>query len=151
RQRVALGLAAIVRDGLVASGERHGLERKERNLLGIVERESHHRAHLLIVDAVYDRDHGNDVHAVRPQVLNRTHFSVEQVADGAVRVGGIAYAVELQIGVAQTGFSGLLAKLRTLGELDAVGSRLHAVVADFARVANRIQEVGRARRLAARE
>ena len=54
RQRVALGLAALVGDGFVAAGERHRLEAQERNLLRIVEREAHHRAHLLVVDAVDD-------------------------------------------------------------------------------------------------
>ena len=54
RQRVALGLAALIRDGFVAAGEGNRLEAQERNLLGIVERETHHRAHLLIVDAVDD-------------------------------------------------------------------------------------------------
>ena len=54
RERVALGFAAIVRDGFVAAGEGNRLEAQERNLLGIVEREANHRAHLLIIDAVDD-------------------------------------------------------------------------------------------------
>ncbi len=36
RKRVALRLAAFVGDGFVAPGEGNGLERKERNLLGII-------------------------------------------------------------------------------------------------------------------
>ena len=41
------------------------------------------------------------------QVVNRVQLHVKQIADLAVRVGGVADAVELQIGIAQTGFSGL--------------------------------------------
>ena len=85
------------------------------------------------------------------QVLDGLQLDVEQVADAAVRVRGVADAVELQIRVAQAGFGRRLRELRALGELDAVGRRLHAVVADFARVADRVEEVRRHRRLAARE
>ena len=66
-------------------------------------------------------------------------------------VGGIADAVKLQVRIAQPGFGRLLAEFRTLGELDAVGGRLHAVVADFARIADGVQEVRRKRRLATRK
>ena len=85
------------------------------------------------------------------QVLDRAQLDVEQIADAAVRVGRVADAVELQIRVAQAGFGCGLRELRALGELDAVGRRLHAVVANLARVADRVQEVRRHRRLAARE
>ena len=107
--------------------KRHRLERKERNLLGIVERELNDAAHLLVVDAVDDGDHRDDIDAVRVQVLDGAQLHVEQVADLAVRVGGVADAVELQVRIAQPGFGGLLAKLGALGELDAVGGGLHDV------------------------
>ncbi len=87
----------------------------------------------------------------RVQVLDRAQLDVEQVADAAVRVGGVADAVELQVGVAQARFGRRLREVEALGELDAVGRRLHRVVADLARVANRVEEVRRQRRLAARE
>ena len=108
-------------------------------------------ADLLVVDAVDDRHDRDDVDAGAVQVLDRAQLDVEQVADAAVRVGGVADAVELQVGVAQAGFGRLLRELRALGELDAVGRRLDAVVADLARVADRVEEVRRDRRLAARE
>ena len=109
------------------------------------------RPDLLVVHAVDDRHDGDDVDAVVPEVLDRLQLDVEQVADAAMRVGGVADAVELKIRVAQTRFGGRFRELRALGELDAVGCRLHRVVADLARVANRIEEVRRHRRLAARE
>src|SRR6266849_6129084 len=69
RQRVALGLAALIGHRFIAAGEGHGLEAQERDLLGIVEREAYHRAHLLIVDAVDQRDHRDDIDARAVQVL----------------------------------------------------------------------------------
>ncbi len=134
-KRVALGGAALVGDGFVAAGERHRLEREERNLLGVVQRELNDAAHLLVVDAVDDGDHRDDVDAVRVQVLDGPQFHVEQVAHFAMRIGGIADAVELQVGIAQAGVGGLLAEFGALGELDAVGGGLHRGVAHLARIA----------------
>ena len=151
RQRVALGVAAFVGDLFVAARERNRLEGEEGDFLRIVERELDDAADLLVVDAVDDGDDRNDVDAVRVQVLDGAQLHVEQIADGAVRIGGVADAIELQIGVAQAGFGGLAAEFRALGEFDSVGGGLHAVVTDFARIADRIEEVGRERRLAAGE
>ena len=151
RQRVALRRAALRRDLLVAAGERDRLEREEIDPLRIVERELDDPAHLLVVDAVDDRDDRHDVDAGLVEVLDRAQLHVEEVADAAMRVGGVADAVELQVGVAQARFGRRLGELRALGELDAVGRRLHAVVADLARVADRVEEVRRHRRLAAGE
>ena len=125
-KRVALGDAALVGDGFIAAGEGDGLEREERNLLGVVEGELDDAAHLLVIDPVDDGDDGDDVDAVRVQVLDGPQFHIEQVADLAVLVGGVADAIELQVGVAQAGLGGLAAEFGTLGELDAVGGRLHA-------------------------
>ena len=66
-------------------------------------------------------------------------------------VGGVADAVELQIGVTHAGFGGLLREFQTLGKFNSVGGCLHAVVSDLAGVADGIQEVGRERGLTARE
>ena len=110
RQRVALGVAALVGDGLVAAGEGDRLEGEEGDLLGVVERELDDAADLLVVDAVDDGDDGDDVDAGLVQVLDGLQLHVEQVADLAVRVGGVADAVELQVGVAQTGLSGGLGR-----------------------------------------
>ena len=116
---------------------------------GIIESETNHGAHLLVVDPVDDGDHRHDVDAGLPQIFNGAHLDIEQVPDGAMGIGIVADSVELQIRVAQAGFGGLFAELRAFRELDAIGGRLHAVVADVARVADSIQEVGRQRRLAA--
>ena len=109
------------------------------------------RPDLLVVDAVDDRHDRDDVDAGRVQVLDRPQLDVEQVADAAMRVGGVADAVELQIGVAQARFGGRLREVEALREFDAVGRGLHRVVADLARVANRVEEIRRQRRLAAGE
>ena len=151
RQGVALRGAALRRDQLVAAGEADRLERQEVDLLGVVEGELDHPADLLVVDAVDDGDHRHDVDAGVVQVLDRLELDVEQVADPTMRVGGVADAVELQVGIAQPGLGGLLGELRALGELDAVGGRLHRGVADLAGVTDGIEEVRRQRRLAARE
>src|ERR1019366_4840250 len=121
RKRVALGMTALVGDGFVASGERYRLEREEGNALRVVERELDDAADLLVVQIVDDGYDRHDVHTGVVQVLDRLQLYIEEVADQAVRVGGVADAVELQVRIAQTGFKGLLGKLGTLGELDAVG------------------------------
>ncbi len=150
-ERVTLRLAAFVGHRLVAAGERDRLEGKERDLFRIIERELDDPSHLLIIDAVDDGDDRNDIDAVRVQILDRAQLHVEQVAHLAMLIGGVADAIELQIGVAQAGIRRLAAEFRALGELDAVGGRLHRGVAHFARVPHRIQEVGRDGRLAARK
>src|SRR5271166_2505197 len=147
RQRVALRVTALVSDFFVASRERNRLERQERDALGIVERELNDAAHLLVVEVVDDCDDGNNLDAGLVQVLNGLQLHIEQIADEAMRVGRVADAVELQVGIAQTGFGGLFRKFETLGEFNAVGRGLHAVVSDFARVGDGVEEVGRQRRL----
>ena len=81
--------------------KRHRLERQEVDLLRVVERELDDAADLLVVDAVDDRDDRDDVDAGAVEVLDRAQLDVEQVADAAVRVGRVADAVELEVGVAQ--------------------------------------------------
>ena len=86
--------------------KRNRLEAEERDLLGIVERELDDAADLLVVDAVDDGGDRDDVDAGLVQVFDGPQLHIEQIADLAMRVGGVADAVELQIGVAQTGFRG---------------------------------------------
>ena len=45
------------------------------------------------------------------QILNCFQLDIKEVAHLAVFVGGVADAVELQVGVAQAGFGGLPAEL----------------------------------------
>ncbi len=106
------------------------------------------RPDLLVVHAVDDGHDRHDVDAGAVQVLDRAQLHVEQVAHAPVRVRGVPDAVELQIGVPQACFGCGPGELGTLGELDAVGRRLDAVVAHFPRVADGVEEVGRECRLA---
>ena len=151
RQRVALRHAALVGDIFVAACERNRLERKEVDLLGVIERELDDAANLLVVDAVDDAGDGNDVHAGLMQVVDGLELYVERVANLAVRVRRVADAVKLQVRVAQTGFSSSLRELLGLGELDAVGRSLHRGVTDLAGVSDSVEEVRAERGLATGE
>ena len=106
---------------------------------------------LIVVHVVDDRRDQHDFDARFMQVFDRAQFHIKQVADLAVAVRVVADAVKLQVSVAQTRFEGLLGEILALGELDAVRRSLHAVVSNFACVANRVKEVRRHRRLAAGE
>src|SRR6266481_4101846 len=103
-QRIALRVTAIFCDFLVAPGKRNRLKTEEADGLGIVQSKLNDPAYLLIVDAVNDGGDGNNVHAVFMQILDGAKLHVKQVADLAVRVGGIADTVKLQVCVPQTGF-----------------------------------------------
>ena len=83
--------------------------------------------------------------------MDRLQLHVERVAHLAVRVGGIADAVELQVCVTQASLCGRLRELLRLRKLDPVGRRLHRLIAHLAGIRHRVQEVRRKRRLAARE
>src|SRR5579884_1325562 len=146
---VALGFPALVGNRLVTSGKGDRLEREERNLLRIIERELDNVTNLLVVDTVQNRDDRNDVDARRPKIFNGPQLYIEQVAYRAVRVGRIADSIELQVRVPESGFGRFFAEIGPLGEFDAVGGRLHAVIADLAGVANSVNEIRRKRRLAA--
>ena len=84
---------------------------------------------------------GDDVDAGLIEVVDGLELYVKGIANFAVRVGGIADAVELEVGIAQASFGGGLGELLRLGELDAVGGSLDAGVADFAGVGDRVKEV----------
>ena len=151
RQRVALGVSALVGNGLIAACERNRLEGAERNSLRIIERELDDAAYLLVVDAVQNGGDWNNFDSRLVQILDRPQLDVEQVANFAVGVGRVANAVELQIGVAQARVRSGLGKFETLREFDAVGGCLHAVIAHLAGITHGIHEMRRDRRLAARE
>ena len=150
-ERVALCNAALVGDGFIPTGKGHRLEREEADLFGIIESELNDAPDLLVVNAVDDGDHRHDLDSGLVEVIDRLQLHVEQVAHLAVRVGGIADSVKLQIGITHAGVGCLLRELQALGEFNSIGRRLHAVVSDFAGIAHRVQEVGRKRGLTARE
>ncbi len=141
REGVTLGGATLVGDLFVPASEGDGLEGEEVDLLGVVERELDDVADLLVINAVDDGGDGNDVDAGLVEVVDGLEFYVERVADLAVRVGGVADTVELEVGVAETGFCSGFRELLGLGEFDAVGCSLHGLVAEFAGVGYGVEEV----------
>ena len=68
-----------------------------------------------------------------------------------MRIGSVADAIELQVGVTQTGFRSGLAEFLRLRELDTIRRSLHRVVANLTGVGDSIEEVGRQGRLTAGE
>ena len=151
RERVALLHPPLRSDFLIPTREGDRLESHEGDLSGVFAGEIDDRPHLVVVDVVDQRDDQNDFDTGRVEVLNGAELDVEQVADLAMAVRVVADAVELQVGVAEARFKGAVAVGGVLGKLDTVRGRLHAVEAELARIANRVDEVGRHGRFAARE
>src|SRR5665213_2484457 len=141
RQRVSLRHAAFVGDIFVPASEGHRLEGKKVDLLGVVESKLDDAPDLLVIDAIDNAGDGNDVHAGFMQVMDGLKLDVERIADLAMRVGCIADAVKLEVGVAKTRLSSSLRKLYGLGKLDAVGRSLNRGVSDLACVSYRVQKV----------
>src|SRR5207248_4918168 len=127
---------ALRDDGFVASGEADGLEWQAADLLWIIEGELDNASYLFVIDSVDDGDDGNDFDAGTVEVIYSFKLYIEQVADFAVGVGGVADAIELQIRVAHSGVGGLLGELKALGEFNAIGCGLYGVIADFSGIAN---------------
>src|SRR5580704_2041132 len=140
RQRVALAQAAFGSDFLVATCEGNRLKRNEGDFLRVFHGELHDGTDLVVVHVVDDGGDQNNVDTSCVHVFDGAQFYVEQVADLAVAVRVIANAVKLQVGVTQARFESLGAEILALGELDSVGSSLHAVVANFAGEANGVKE-----------
>ena len=151
RQCVTLRLAPLIGNSLVTSSERNRLEGEEGDDLWIFQGKLDDSADLLIVNTVDNSRDRHNFHTGFMQVVDSLELHIKQVADFTVLVSGVANAVKLQVGVAQSGFSGLLAEIQALGELNAVGSSLHAVIAHLTGVAEGIEEVGRNCGLAAGE
>ena len=97
RQRIALGVAFLVGDVLVAPGERYRLERDEADLVAVLECELDDRSDLIVVDGVHDRDDQAHIDSGGVEIFNRPQLHVEQVADLAMGIGLFADAVELQV------------------------------------------------------
>src|SRR6266481_7761805 len=140
-KRVALAQTAFRGDVFVAAGERNRLEADKGDLLGVLYREFDDGANLVVVDVVNDGDDQHDFDAGFVHVFDGAQFYIEQVANLAMSVGVVADAIELQVGVTHARFKGLLAGFLALGEFDAVGGGLHAVVADLAGVRDGLEEI----------
>src|ERR1700687_1888714 len=151
RKGVALAEAALRGNVFVAASEGNRLEADERNFLGIFHRELHDGADLVVVNVVYDGDDQHDFDAGFVHVFDGAKLHVKEVADLTMAIGVVADAVELQVGVAHAGFKSFLAEFLALGELDAVGGRLDAVVANLAGMGDGLKEIRAHSRLAAGE
>src|ERR1043166_7231453 len=132
RKRVALLQTTLRCDLFVATGKRNRLERKERDLLRIVEREANDRTNLIVVDAVDECRYEDDLDAGFVQVVDGSHLHVEEIADLTVTVRVVADAVKLEIHVTQSCCSSFTAELFALREFNAVRCGLHAVVTNLA-------------------
>ncbi len=110
-KRVALAQTAFRSDVFVAAGKRNRLECDEGDLLRIVHRELDDGADLIVIDVVDERDNQNDLDAGFVQIFDGAQLHIEQVADLTVAVGIVADAVELQIRIAQSGFSSFLRRI----------------------------------------
>ena len=75
------------------------MKREKRNLLWIVEGELHAASDLLVIDAVNDRDHRDDVDAVGPEILDSLKLYIEKVADRPMRISGVPDPIKLEISV----------------------------------------------------
>src|SRR5262249_37827664 len=136
RQRITLLQSALRSDLFISAGERHRLEREERDLLWIIQSKADDRSHLIIINAVDQSGNQNDLNARFMQIVDGAHLHVEEIANLAMAVRVVSDTVELQINVTQSCFSSLPAKLFRLGKLDSVRRCLHAVVANLAGIAN---------------
>ena len=103
---------------------------------------------MIIVNAIYQRCHQDDLDARFVQVIDCAELDIKKIPDLPVTVRIVADAIELKVDVTQAGFSSLATKLLALGEFNPVGGRLYRIVTDFARVLDRFDEVRRDCRLA---
>src|SRR5580700_9914413 len=96
-ERVALGFAAVVGYGFVATGEAYWLEGQESDSLRIIQRELDDSPNLLIIDSIYDGHDRNDFDSGGVQVFDRFQLHIKQVADFPVRICSVSDSIELQI------------------------------------------------------
>src|SRR5476649_1411214 len=148
RQRISLLQAPLSSNCFIAAGERDWLKRKERNLFGIIQRESDNRTNLIVVDSVNQGRDQNDLDTSLVQVIDRAQLHIEEISYLSVTVSVVTDAVELEIHVAQASLGGLVAKLLALRKLNPICCRLYRVIANLARISNSFDEVRRDCRLA---
>src|ERR1043165_768561 len=117
RQCISLLQTTFGSDRFVTTGERNRLERKQRNLLGIIQREPNYRTDLVVVDSVYQRRDQDDLNTGLVQVVNCAQFHVKKVSYLPVTVRVVSNSIKLEVDIAQPSLSGLAAKLFALGEL----------------------------------
>src|SRR6185436_17049682 len=86
RKRISLLKPALGRNCFITTRERNRLERKEGNLLWIVERETNDRTDLIVVDAVNQGGNKHDFNTGFVQVVDRSQLHIEKVTDLTVTI-----------------------------------------------------------------
>src|SRR6185369_15756878 len=86
RQGVALLQATMFSDFFVTTCKGNRLERKERNLLRIVESKTNNRTDLVVVDSINQGRNENDLHSRFVQVIDGAHLHIEEVANLPVTI-----------------------------------------------------------------
>src|SRR5262249_28982325 len=103
------------------------------------------RTNLVVIDAIYKGCNQNNLNACFVQVIYRTQFHIEEVANLPVAVRVVADPIKLEINVPQPCLGGFATELLTLRELDSVGGSLHRVITHLPRISNRLDKVRRDR------
>src|SRR5258708_33275209 len=117
RERVTLLQTALRRYCLVAAGKRDWLKRKKRYLLWILQSKPNNRSDLIIVDAVYQCGHKNNLDSGLIEIINRTQFHVEQIPNLPMAIRVVSNTVQFEIHITQTRFCRLTTKFHALSEL----------------------------------
>ena len=80
-----------------ASGKRHRLEADAGDGVDVLDGAAHNVADLMIVNALHDGRHEDDLHAGGAAVLDDLHLGVEQRPSASAKVNVVGDAVELQV------------------------------------------------------
>ena len=143
--------AHLIRDILVATGERYRLESNSLNLVDVLCGKLYDLADPVVVDVVDDRYNQRDLYSDACEVLNSAKFYVKEITNAAMLVLLFTDAVKLEIHtVLSRGLSGFT-KLEVLGETNAVRGCKDSVKANFLGIGNGLKVVRRERGLAAGE
>src|ERR1019366_1075078 len=103
-----------------ASGEGHRLKADAGDGIHVLDGAAHNVADLVVVDALHDGGHEDDLHAGGATVLDDAHLGRKQRPPAGAQVNVIADSVELQVEGGQPGRLGLLGEFE-IGQLDTVG------------------------------
>ena len=122
-----------------AAREGHGLEAEAADAIDVINGEPHHVAELMVVHALDDGGHKDNLQAHRAAILNAGQLGFHQALAAGAEIDVVREAVELQVESVQTRFLGGRGKLRT-GETDSVGGCLDVREAEFGGRAQHVQE-----------
>src|SRR2546427_6268265 len=111
RKRVALLQTPLRCNRLVTAGKRNWLKGKESNLFRIVERETNDRSNLIIVDAVNQRGHQDNLDSRLVQIVYGPQLNVKKVPHLTMTVRVVTDAVKLKVHITQAGLGRLAAEV----------------------------------------